>query len=385
MDEIIYNKETKEIQFIGEITSFKFFNQLFDALREHYKENGLKKIPTFSFVYADFFDPLVVPNIIGIGVILNKAHDNEKIPLNFARIESTKFLDDAWFFENVGKDKMYNEKIPAIENELIVNKSIPQKMGLALFDFDERYLGFYNNQTVQKHNNPFHKVRVYSNDSLPYYLRFIEPNTTQNELDALRTDKYNELKPRVNKHFSNILSSIGNAKQVLSVLTELICNSVLYSDSVNAVMLHSRNRTTKISVSDFGVGFEYSFDLKKKKFGYTYTIFDKFSKEEQEKHKNYLYIFEALDYSKSKSIYRENLYTLLKDVVINSDGIMRIHYVDTQVVFTSKRCKICDKNLNPSECVKCLLQKISNDKSVSPIRFDFGKLKGVHIEVELNF
>ncbi len=385
MNQIIYNKEKKEIQFIGTITSFVFYDQLFDALREHYKENGLKKIPIFSFVNVDLFDPLVVPNIIGIGIILNKAHNKEKTPLIFSRIESTKFLDNACFFDNVGAERIFMEEIPTMEMGLLTNKSFPKKMGLSLFDFDERNLGFYNNQIVQKDINPEHKVRIYPNDSIQYYLRYIDPNTSQEELDALRTDKYNELKPHVDKHFYKILKSIVNKEQVLRVLTEIICNSVLYSDSVCAVMLHTRKGKTKISVSDFGVGFEYSFALKEKKFGYKYTIFDKFTKEEQEKYKNYLFIFEALDYSKKKSDYRENLYTLLKDVVKNSEGIMRIHYIDTQVIFTSKRCHNCDSDLNPSECVRCLLQHMADDKTFSPVRFDFGKLKGIQIEVELKF
>lgn len=384
MTEISYNKETKEIQFRGSISSFVFYNQLFDALREHYKENGFKKIPTFSFVNVAFFDPLVVPNLIGIGLVLNKVHEKERVPLNFARIDSTKFLDDTLFFDNVGEEKIYSEEIPTIENGLLVNKNVLQKMGLFIFNFDKRYLGFYNNQTVQKSNNPEHKVHIYSNDSLQYYLKFIEPGVTQKDLDAIRTDKYNELKPRVKKHFYNILRGIENRNQVLKVLTEIICNSVLYSDSLSAVMLHSKDGITKISVSDFGVGFEYSFDLKKKKFGYAFTIFDKFSNEEQKEYRNYLYIFEALDYSKSKSNYRENLYTLLKDVVISNDGVMRIHYIDTQVVFSSKRCKTCNKNLNPTECAKCLLQNQTVETDVSPTRFAFGKLNGVHIEVELN-
>lgn len=388
MGEIIYNRDTKDIQFKGSITSFVFYEQLFNALREHYRENGLIKIPTFSFVYVDFFDPLVVPNLVGIGVILSKAHEKEKVPLNFARISSTKFLDDAWFFDNVGKEKFYNEQYATIENDRPIEKYITQKIGLSIFDFDERNLGFYNNLTVQKHNNPEHKVRMYPNDSLAYYLRYIEPETTQDDLDSIRTDKSNVLKPQIEKHFFNILKRIGNKEQVntiLKILTELVCNSVLYSDSLSAVMLHSRDQKTKISVSDFGVGFEYSFDLKKKKFGYTYNIINKFSAEDQIKYKNYLFIFEALHYSKIKSDYRENLFTLLKNIVMSRHGIMRIHYVDTQVIFTSDRCKNCNKRLNPPDCVSCLLEYKSEDKIVSPIRFDCGKLNGVHIEVEFNF
>ncbi|MPL70090.1 hypothetical protein SDC9_15841 [bioreactor metagenome] len=383
---IIYNNESKEIQFHGDITSFVFYNELLLALREHYKDNGVKKVPLFSFMHVNYFDPLVVPNLIGIGYILKSIHKGERTPLLFARIDSTKFLDEIWFFDNVGKPKTKSEIIGNIVNGQIYAIENNYVMGEDLYDFDPRYLGFYNNQNQQNLNNLEHKVRIYDDDSYSYYKEF--KTSTSEELDAIRTDKFNDLKPFIEKHFRNIISKINDERQIktiLKVITEIVCNSVLYSGSSCAAMLQSRNNKTIISISDFGVGFEYSLNKKKEKFGYEYNdILKKFPKEDQVKYKNYLYIFETLEYSKKKSVYRENLYTLLHDVALKMNGKMRIHYNDTQVIFTSNRCNHCT-DINPIECSKCLLQSYSEDKYISPVRFFNSKYQGVHIEVEFNF
>ena len=121
-------------------------------------------------------------------------------------------------------------------------------------------------------------------------------------------------------------------------------------------------------------------------------MFNEFSFDEQIKYKNLLYIFEALCYSKERSNARDNLYTLLGLVLKKNDnsgieeGVIRIHYDDTQVIMTSKRCSKC-KTFSPKECVKCLLRNYNpaNEVLKSNLRFFNSKFRGVHIEVELNF
>ena len=90
---IQYNDEAKKIYFVGNITSFVFYNQLFKALREHYKQNGVAVAPVFSFVYVDRFDPLVIPNLISLGFILYRIH-NKPIQLEIVNTNATKFLDN---------------------------------------------------------------------------------------------------------------------------------------------------------------------------------------------------------------------------------------------------------------------------------------------------
>ena len=68
------------------------------------------------------------------------------------------------------------------------------------------------------------------------------------------------------------------------------------------------------------------------------------------------------------------------------EGTFRIHYNDTQVILTSKRCRTCTK-FNPEACAKCLLSNYNptEDVSISNLRFFNSIYRGIHIEIELKF
>lgn len=387
---IQYDDETKKIYFIGNITSFWFYNQLFDALREHYKKNGVSIAPIFSFIYVDYFDPLVVPNLISLGLILKSIH-NKPTQLEIASTRPIKFLDNGWFFKAVGKKDVFSEELDVDGSKIL--RTIKQETGYDIYDFEPKLLGFYNISDAEY--NPDHKVYVFRDDSYSYYGKFIQEGVSEEELGMIRSDKFQELKPYIEKRYWNILRTLNdnNKRIVLGVLTEIITNAVLYSGSHCSAMLHTKDNETKISISDCGVGFEYSFEKRQEKFGGEYKkVFNEFSTDEQEKYKNFLYIFETLNYSKERSVARDNLYTLLELVLkknnINGvdEGEIRIHYNDTQVIMTSKRCSKC-KEFSPKECAKCLLSSYNPTKEVlkSNLRFFNSTFRGVHIEVKLNF
>ncbi len=392
-DNIIqYDDEAKKIYFAGNITSFVFYNQLFTALREHYRVNGVSVAPIFSFVHVVRFDPLVVPNLISLGFILKSIHKNSTC-LEIASTNATKFLDNGWFFKAVGSKSVYSEELD-IDGSGIVH-TIKQATGYELYDFEPKMLGFYNFSNVSKPYNPDHRVYVYNEDSYSYYSKFIQKDVSEEELGIIRSEKYQELKPIVEKRYWNILKTLSdnNRCTILDILTEIITNAVLYSGSHCSAMLQTKDNITKISISDCGVGFEYSFKKRQGKFGGDYTkVFKKFSSEEQEKYKNFLYIFEALQYSKEKSVARDNLYTLVAVVLRKNDnygieeGTIRIHYNDTQVIMTSKRCLKCNK-FAPDVCAKCLLSHYNpaNEVSTSNLRFFDGRFSGIHVEVEIKF
>lgn len=401
-DNIIqYDDETKRIYFIGNITSFVFYNQLFKALREHYKQNGVEVAPIFSFIYVERFDPLVVPNLISVGLLLKNIHNNKPTHLEIARTLPTKFLDDGWFFRAVGHPNIFSEEI---SDEDGIQHTINQKTGYEIYDFEPKLLGFYNNSNVSESYNARHRVYVFREDSYSYYSRFNQDNVTEKELNGIRTDKLIELEPFIEKRYGKILHdeekggptlNIKDAQVVSAILTELITNAVLYSGSHCSAMLQRIGNITKISISDGGVGFGYSLEKKKEKFGKEYrNVFDEFSAVEQTKYKNLLYIFQTLSYSKEKeeSTSRENLFTLLKTVLKKQgeseiqEGTIRIHFNDTQVIMTSNSCSKCEEII-PQKCVKCLLKNYNpaTEVSKSNLRFFEGLFKGVHIEVELKF
>lgn len=395
---IQYDDEAKKILFIGNITSFVFYNQLFKALREHYKKNGVTVAPVFSFIHVNRFDPLVVPNLISLGFILESIH-KKPTHLEIANTSATKFLDEGWFFKAVGQEHVFGEEL---FDEDGIRHIIKQVTGYGIYDFEPKMLGFYNFSNVNKPYRPAHRVYVFREDSYRYYSIFIQKNTTEEELGKIRTNKCIELEPFITKRFKDLLYAVGestlNKKEadvVLDILTELITNAVLYSGSHCSVMLQRIGNITKISISDCGVGFEYSFEKKREKFGKEYkNVFGEYSAIDQTKYKNFLFIFETLFYSKEKeeSTARENLYTLLKTILKKrgeneiQEGTIRIHYNDTQVIMTSNRCSACEK-FAPKECAKCLLKNYNptTEISKSNLRFFESTFKGVHIEVELKF
>lgn len=393
-DNIIqYDEATKTIYFIGNITSFVFYNQLFTALREHYKENGVSVAPVFSFVHVVRFDPLVVPNLISLGFILKSIHKKPTC-LEIASTNATKFLDNGWFFKAVGPCNVFSEELDIDGSGLC--RTIKQETGYELYDFEPKMLGFYNYSNVSNPFNSDHRVYVYKDESYSYYSKFIQESVSEEELGIIRSEKYQELKPFIEKRYWNILRTLNdnNKRTVLGVLTEIITNAVLYSGSPCSAMLRTKDNETKISISDCGVGFEYSFEKRKEKFGIEYkNVFNEFSIDEQVKYKNFLYIFETLNYSKEKSEDgRDNLYTLLNIILKKNNnsnidkGTIRIHYNDSQVVMTSNRCYGCNK-IDPRKCARCLLNDYSpaNEISKSNLRIFGSQYRGVHIEVELKF
>lgn len=396
---IQYDDETKKIYFVGNITSFVFFNQLISALKEHYKKNGVTVAPVFSFVHVERFDPLVVPNLISLGHIIKSIH-KKPTRLEIVRTNATKFLDEGWFFRAVGHPNIFSEEISDEEG---IQHTINQKTGYDIYDFEPKLLGFYNDSNTSESYNARHRVYVFREDSYSYYSKFNQNNVTEKELSGIRTDKLIELEPLIIKRYSRILHedkggpklNKKDANVVSDILTELITNAVLYSGSHCSAMLQRIGNITKISISDGGVGFGYSLEKKKEKFGKEYrSVFNDFSAIEQVKYKNFLYIFQTLSYSKEKeeSTSRDNLFTLLKMILKKQgkseiqEGTIRIHYNDTQIIMTSNRCSECNK-FDPKECAKCLLRNYNptTEVSKSNLRFFDGLFKGVHIEVELKF
>ena len=390
---IQYDNETKKIYFIGNITSFVFYNQLFTALREHYKENGISVDPVFSLVHVVRFDPLVVPNLISLGFILKSIHKKPTL-LEIASTNATKFLDNGGFFRAVGPSNLFSEELDTDGSG--VGRTIKQETGYEIYAYEPKKLGFYNYSNFSDPYNPDHRVYVYKDESYTYYSNFIRDDVSEEELGIIRSEKYQELKPFIENRYWNVLKKLNNSNKriVLGILTEIITNAVLYSASHCSAMLQTKGNETKISISDCGVGLEYSFGKKREKFGKEFkNVFNEFSSDEQVKYKDFLYIFETLCYSKEKSIARVNLFTLLEIVLkkrnSNSnieEGTIRIHYNSTQVILTSNRCSKCSK-FDPKNCARCLINGYNTaiEVSKSSLRFFDSTFKGVHIEVELKF
>lgn len=162
-------------------------------------------------------------------------------------------------------------------------------------------------------------------------------------------------------------------------IAEIETNAIMYSGSHSFTYLASDRYGTKLSVADSGQGFEKSFLQDNKRLDYLEEkLYD------TKKFKNYLVIMSVLNYSYKKHMRdeRENLWTLKRDIAEQGDGIFKIQYDNTQVIFSSNRCKYCTNYLDNEglrECTRCLMDDYS-DSQYSPIKISSIGFQGVRVE-----
>jgi hypothetical protein len=375
--EILYQDNV--IKFIGEITSLKFYNQIFVALTEHYNKSGKSEVPVFSFENVTRFDPKVVPNLIGIGLILKQYHNNA-IPLKIINSESIGFLNHINFFKIVGPKTDISENIYINDNRYLNSYST----GLDVFSFDEGFLGFFGNKHEYPKYRKEHKAHVYFNNSYEYYKLYLDHKNDkkiEQLLEEKRTKTYESfVLDKIPKDFGVVLADYIESRDfyndIIKILSEIVTNAVLYSYSPCIAMLNTNRFKTSISISDFGIGLEGSIKYKP---NFNRQITEMFKKKSLYKPQlnDFLLIMDCLSYSKNKE--RENLWRL-KERIKSINGVLRIHYNTTQVVFAS-RCINCNEGV--FECAKCILNSAKEDFDISPLRIYPNTLKGFHIEIEI--
>ena len=176
-------------------------------------------------------------------------------------------------------------------------------------------------------------------------------------------------------------------------LAEILTNASIYSQSQGYAYLASDRFGTKGSVCDCGIGLQESFEQQ----GYNCEwILNNKDILEHPELKNYYLIMEIMNYSycKHKSGERCNLWTVQNDLT-RYGGTFKVHYGNIQVVFSSKRCKECQKisyfneygdrecfadDLKP--CLKCLRDEYLNNQDATIRNYEVA-FRGVHIEFEI--
>lgn len=167
----------------------------------------------------------------------------------------------------------------------------------------------------------------------------------------------------------------------LNSIAEIKTNAIMYSKSYSFTYIATDRFGTKASISDSGIGFEKSFVNDKKALEMNHLFADYDSK-----FHNFLIIMSALNYSYKKHVNdkRKDLWTLKTEIVQNN-GILRIHYKNTLVIFSFKRCKKCEIKLEGdiAPCVRCLYNDFTNDQ-YSPVKLFDVSLQGVRIEFSVS-
>lgn len=349
------------VYFPVKITNFKLYSNIMDELSRFYM-NGETMNPVLSFANTEFIEYETIPVLMGIiDIIFNV--NKEPVYLEFVNrtnllncLKHSNFFKCADEFGYISYDK---EIIEEIYND---NNNYSKKLREAhILHYYMPFMGFFNKSKTEQ--------EVIRNELLEKMYRVIIP------LD------FNVVMQDIKQLWTNQLDNFT------VVLSELISNSILYSQSICYAFFYSNKYNTKMSICDVGGGLENSLKFRRGEFPYLenkVTYFNDLKYKYKYLYPNYsldsfFLIMEALYYSELKE--RINLF-YLKKLVVNNKGKIRIHTGNTQVIFTSKRCENCNKQI--LECIPCLLHGVQYNSKHSPVRIFDWKLKGVRIEIEFD-
>lgn len=395
------------------LTPYKFYTEFLENIAASYK-SGNDDIAFRLFEKGDSdpynttyrIEPIVIPLLLSLLEQLSKFHKKE-IPIllnnNPATIDVLEFLYKCDFFHVGGKNK---------------NPTYP--IGRKIFDFNEDYLGAFKQKRIRNE----HRVRAYSlnDDNLKSQLSKYELEEEKRDfLVAHYTYK-------VREHFQELLfdnrftAALHNV--YIDILSELITNAVLHSKSNAFALMFVDRFKTKFSISDNGVGLEYSMRSKNTTFYYSLNSLKDILQKQSSLSKispailNNLYtIFETLFYSSLKD--RHGLFDLMINAVLNCQGYFRLHFENSQITISNRmmdelkklghireeiyqlhishqlnqinekdwkeKLRIKSQEMQESfvEFYNKTVKKYSEDIIYSSLRFYRVKFKGVHIEVEI--
>ncbi|MGB5989473.1 MAG: hypothetical protein WBG43_07025 [Marinifilaceae bacterium] len=364
----------------GKFTPFLFYNDLMPKVRNHYAKNGRNK-PSLSLENIESIDPIVLPNLLGLGKILKEIHGEAiELILDF-KPKLLYYLSNTNFF-----------KYAAL-------KTVVNPLGKDLFHFEEGFIGGFSGY-VNNEQRDCHKI-------FEYKASFSEKSSE----DIYCHDEVIEaLSPNyLFSQFGDVLQDVIDDDALLynyfESLSEPISNGIVHSQSSTFLIAQKRSGgASTISISDTGIGFAKSF--KSKKYINRIIPLAKANGLYKETLEDFFYILEALYISTIKR--RHGLIDFLLFAAKN--GTVRIHYSSTQIVVTPRILNQCEvimktrENVNSyfsdnlsdlsdklkeevSVCIlelgKVLLSFYSRDKYFSAIRIFNTKFSGIHYEIEI--
>lgn len=374
MENIIYIKPHEDS---SEFSPYSFYNFLLPEIQQHYSKN--RNAPIFSIEKAQRINPLVIPNLIGLGYYLRTFHNHPIQLLMTYEPHLLYYLTKINFFKICGKKTSINP------------------LGLNIFEFNEGFLGGFSSY-INKEQRKEHQVY--------YYL----PSTEQaDDLYSHDTLIENLSLFTLREQFEEVLRDSMSDEYIfesIESVSEPISNGIMHSESITWAISQTTpgefSKTT-LSIVDVGIGFEES--LKRK--GITPIIVDQAKVMGLYKNSlnDFFYIMEAIYFSMLKN--RKGLIDFIFNVA--SNGAVRIHYQSTQVIFTpriilnstglhdcrqevikeldenNKLLKLTELKVKEKlfELINVLLDLRTNDKRYSPIRIFDVIFKGVHIEFEI--
>lgn len=292
-------------------------------------------------------------------------------------------------------------------------------IGKKIIEYDDKFIGDFIGNKIRRE----HKVRCYSkNDDKLIYDLLNSTETEENKRDSLVEYYSNE----VYNHFAPILQEETTsefANDYVDILSELITNGIMHSESDVFALMFSDKFSTKFSICDSGIGLGQSLMKKNDEItSYKYSVLSKELRTACGLPDNIVIdsltsIFETLFYSMIKN--RLGLFDLMINVVNKMHGYFRLHNDFCQIIVSSRmdeqlqqleslRNKIrglyfkMDYNISSKsdfnksyscelqncksvfvELFKNIVNNYNHDIKFSSLRVFSVKLKGVHVEVEI--
>lgn len=394
-------------------TPYKFYTDFLESVSKYYSndsttpifklvENGDEDVYNSNYI----IDPIAIPLLLSLFEQLQKFHKSPVELLLYNNIATIRLLDFLYgcdFFHLCGNNN---------------NPTYPK--GRRIVRFNEGYIGNLEgkNQRIE------HKVRAYSLDDDNLSDLLVGYEKEDNKRDFL----ISHFTYKVRDHFEELLfdnkSTYSHHNTYIDILSELITNGVLHSKSQTFALMFVDRFKTKFSISDNGIGFEASMQLKEPTFYYKYSDLKSILSQKKwnivlsDRMANNLYsIFETLYYSSIKE--RKGLFDLMVNVVLNSKGYFRLHSENCQVIVSNR---MMDELIELETCRKLIYElhnkyfikkidffsyktelinlskemqnkfvvffeksitKYNNDIKFSSLRFYRVTFRGVHIEVEI--
>lgn len=389
-------------------TPFYFYNDFMKRFAVEFK----KFEPNEKIVFALYdeinpyvgnyrIDPIAIPLLLSLSQQI-VTYKKESILLELssapALAKAMEFLYRSNFFDLVGDN---------------MNPCFP--IGQHIFDYDKGYIGGFGDNQIR----PEHKIRFYSKKDNEVQ-DIITYSKSDDEQRNLLIDHYSY---EVFRHFGPILENIDdeNTNEYIEILSELITNGVVHSESDVFALMYADRFSTKFSISDNGIGFEKSLnnkdDYKEILTEFKDVLYKANNLSETAYSRSFVAILEALFYSMIKD--RLGLFDLMINVVDRLQGYFRLHNDYCQIVISSRmesdiqnlktlRAQFRKNNIekeyglinqtiydqqdkiivqNCKEGIlnlsKSILKNYSPDARYSAIRTYNVKFRGVHIEVDL--
>lgn len=319
-----------EIEISDTLTSFVFYNVILNELHYFLKKEHFGTTLVLNMSKCRKIDPLVIPNLLIVGCII-KEYTGVKPYI---------------FIENTLETRSLKRYLYDINFVFLAKKS-------DIFEFD---------------NSIEWGLAPRKMDELNATLFFSSEESEEETWERISKSMIEFS----DKYLQDYKLQIGNyltGNLILNLCREIIENAKKHGNSLSFLTFQYNysDEKVKIAISDSGVGFLHTVNDGLNTGRIDYKI-SNFEIDNQAKA-----IFQGVFSRKNSELY--GLYNTIR-LTLESGGIVRIHSMDTQVIFTSKLLKYFQSNdLDINEFI--------NQKSFEyNIRYD-KKYAGVHIEYEI--